>query len=342
MSSLQILAPGLFGPMPGFQSPPPTRTLRWFLRLLACADLETASGRTPEQLLFNLCGGRGELSAEAALRRLADGAERDDACWIQASPVLLKPDQDRLLLFDAEEFDLSLEEAREIAGCVSEHFADLGWVIEVSKPHRWYLKLQSAPRIESYRLGDVFGRNLFHFLPRGEEARHWRSLINEVQMLLHGLELNRQRELAGQAPVNGLWFSGEGSLGDLTWSDGGRPDVVCSDDAFSKGLALHRDIPSISLAESGDVFPGGGRVVLLWSDLERGVWRADPDQWWQAVEGFAGWLARLLETRSSRFDRIELFPCNGRAYCITPGQRWRFWRHAPNYDSLLDSNVHPD
>ena len=48
------------------------------------------------------------------------------------------------------------------------------------------------------------------FLPTGEEASRFDSLLSEVQMALHEHEVNTHREYIGQMPVNSLWIWGGG------------------------------------------------------------------------------------------------------------------------------------
>jgi len=52
------------------------------------------------------------------------------------------------------------------------------------------------------------GRNIDLWLPRGQSARAWRRLMNEVQMLWHMHPVNAEREASGLKPVNALWLEG--------------------------------------------------------------------------------------------------------------------------------------
>ena len=56
------------------------------------------------------------------------------------------------------------------------------------------------------------GRLPDEFTPGGEQARRLHQLQSEVQMLLHGMEINQIRVAGGQVAVNALWFWGGGSL----------------------------------------------------------------------------------------------------------------------------------
>jgi len=49
-------------------------------------------------------------------------------------------------------------------------------------------------------------------LPEGDNARQWRSLLNEAQIVLTQHPLNAQRARRGLPPVNSVWFWGAGVL----------------------------------------------------------------------------------------------------------------------------------
>ncbi len=81
----------------------------------------------------------------APCRRIGDGCDRDERFYLQANPVFLRPDQDRLLLFDSEDLDFTKSEAESLAGLFSEHFSAESWRLEIATPHRWYLALDDQP-----------------------------------------------------------------------------------------------------------------------------------------------------------------------------------------------------
>ena len=66
------------------------------------------------------------------------------------------------------------------------------------------------------------------FLPHGDDAIKWHSLINEIQMFLYDLKLNKLRELENQLPINTIWFSGGGSFPNHINSHLSKPVITNS------------------------------------------------------------------------------------------------------------------
>ena len=204
---LHLVIPGLLGPLGRFEEEgiaPRTPILE---TLLARADRSGAGGDDHLSTLFGLFGYSAPQGADwpsAALCRLADGGAADTGYWLHADPVLLKPDMDRLLLFDGRSLEIAPVEAEVLGKLILGHFADQGWRLEQAAPDRWYLQLPEAPALVTRPLHRVAGRNLFPFLPEGGDRGRWRSLLNEIQMLLHHADVNQARRAAGRPEINGL------------------------------------------------------------------------------------------------------------------------------------------
>ena len=259
-----------------------------------------------------------------ALRRLGDGLETDGRIWIQAEPVALRPDQDRLLMFDMVDFDLDAADAARCIAAFNGHFERDGLRLEQGTPCRWYLALDRMPRILTSPLGEAFGRNMDMFLPRGEEALEWHRLLNEVQMLFHGLSVNQERQAAGRMPVGGLWLSGAGRLPTV------KPlfDLVVGDEPLALGLARAAGIATAPLSRGDGIGDfEGGEVLWVNDRMLRPVWQADPVRWLEeAAEFCRRFEACVALLRRGRFQRIRLYPGDGQVYSLSKGSFRRFWR----------------
>ncbi|MCF6353569.1 MAG: hypothetical protein L3J26_00450 [Candidatus Polarisedimenticolaceae bacterium] len=307
-------------------------------RLLARAEVAEAAGDSFESTLFDLFGLPSEPNGDlpsAAVSRLAEGGEKDDAFWLHADPVFLKPTADRLLLFDAPMLDIRPEDADELAVLFNRHFAEDGWHIEAPHPNRWYLRLPTVPALTTTPLADVVGRNIDKYLPCGAEAGHWRSVLNEIQMLFHSADVNRQREAAHLLPVNGVWLSGGGTLPD---SGKAGFSTVLADDALSQGLSRLSETECHALSLDRLVQrDGGDSCLVVYSSLLRTVLDADPQGWVSRLAEFELWAAALQRMlQKKEIGRLSLYPCNGQRFQIErPGLR-RFWRSScPLSDYLL-------
>jgi len=261
----------------------------------------------------------------AALSRIGDGFETDDRFWLLAEPVLLRPDKDRLLLFDSRELSFSIDEATLLARLLTDHFRDEGFRLEVADSHRWYLSPNRAPSLKTHNLGDVFGRNLDLFLPSGPDARRWSSLMNEIQMLWHDSPVNLARENEGKLPISGIWLSGGGALpGDVSCPC----DRIYAHHPLAAGLAATTAIPCMDLPDKpNEMFREAGRVLAVYPDLLRPVWRANIDDWMEAAAHLDDWVRDLLGCfREKTLDEVCIYPCNGSFLRLTSRGLKRFWK----------------
>jgi len=296
--------------------------------LLARADIVDAAGSSFESTLFGLFGIPDKEHIDlpsAAISRLAESGKKDDAFWFHADPVFLKATADRLLLFDAEMLDIRPEDAEALIKRFNQHFSEDGWHLEASHPNRWYLRLPKVPALSTSPLGDVVGRNIDHYLPTGDEAKRWRSVLNEIQMLFHSATANMQREADSLLPINGIWLSGGGCLPKVK----PRFTQVMANDLLCRGLADLSEVQchALSLNALTQKHEDGSAYLVSYSSLLRTVLAADPEGWVKALDEFEHWLAalqRMLQKRQIR--RLSLYPCDGSAFQIERQGLRRFWK----------------
>lgn len=184
----------------------------------------------------------------AAVTRLFDGGVADERWWMRIDPVHLVPNRDFLVLCDAEAIPLEQHEADSLVKEILSVFVDDQWDLQPLNSRRWYLSVPNPPQLQTTALHDVIDKNIDHFLPVGEDLLSWRSLLTEVQMILHNSPVNRDRDAAGQPSINSVWFWGEGVLPAeqvACW------DAVWSDDPLVGGLAKLSN--STALAVPADV-----------------------------------------------------------------------------------------
>ncbi|MCB1752236.1 MAG: hypothetical protein KDI74_10995 [Gammaproteobacteria bacterium] len=326
-ASLHVLAPGLTASMPGVDRLSPPLSQPMLERFLSRSHQETVPGYDPESTLCHLFGiepGENGDYPIAALRRAATGMG-DERFWLQAEPVCLRPDQTRLLLFDTRDFEVSAAELKSLQALFVSHFEPEGWIVETDDPFCWYLSPAAPSAISSHTLGDVFGRNMDLFLPRGRDRLRWHRLLNEVQMLFFGSEVNQLREAAGKMPIGGLWFSGFGHLPERITS---RYRCIFADDALSAGLARLSATPLSGLQSCrGKLLRESGVSLALYPHLQRPVWRADTFDWAEKIGDFAAWMEqRLSDLLRTGRDELLLYPCDGRIFRFNRRCGYRFWR----------------
>ena len=341
--SVDLLVPGLLGPIPiRPEDVPAAPTLA---RLLSRGTpLPGGVVGLTEALFaaFGLAPGQAPASSlpSGPLCHLADDPEGGGrGYWIHADPIHLRLDRDRLLLYDARHLDLTQAEAEALVALFNAHFAADGLTLEAPVSGRWYLHLADAPRLRTWPLDAVVGRSVAPFLPKGEDARRWVGIVNEVQMLFAQAKINRRREAEGRLPVSGIWPWGGGELSGL--QPLARHRSVFADHPLAVGLARQTGVALRPLAEVEHVLGpvvAEGPVLVVWDRLWPAVLDADPAAWSQELVRLEYWLGqmqRLLVSR--RLHHWTLDGCDGTKRCIARRDAWRLWRRVRPLAKMLSA-----
>lgn len=246
---------------------------------------------------------------------------------VRADPINLEPGIDEVVVTPAQDLEIDLGEARDLASALSMHFGDRGWRVEAPTPIRWYLELSESVALGALPPTRVMGRNLRAHLPSGEHGRFWLGVLNEIQMLLHDHPVNQAREAAGKRPINGVWLWGDGHAAEaepVAWSR------VWADDELPLALAEAAEKPYTAAPESlGDLGPmvDQGRYLIVLARLLTPVRRDSDAEWAGALTDLERqYFEPAWQGLGRIWDRIEIIPCDGRRFVITRSDRRRFWR----------------
>ena len=184
----------------------------------------------------------------AALSLLAEikpNIELDNTSyWLRADPVNLQPDRDTAILAGHDELALSQDEADKLVMQINEHFTDEPWLLFTFSPHRWYLRLENPIDFKTTPLVKALGQNINEFSPSGGDADYWFKTINELQMLIHGSNVNFERESRNMWTANSVWLWGGGCLPVANLSSS-YDKIITNNSSFS-GIGHHCGL---------DVFP---------------------------------------------------------------------------------------
>lgn len=240
----------------------------------------------------------------AAITRQGDRGDAGGQGWLRADPVFIRPEMMGARLMAWGNLGLSADEAESFLEPLRPVFGDAGFPISATDPERWYLALPADTRLPEFPLPmDALGGDMLAFLPEGNEARRWRSLANEAQVILHNHPRNQARLSAGLPPVNSLWF----------WGGGRLPDSVRCDYASVTGAGDEM----LALAKLA-----GCRLL----PTETGSTLADLRRLrdWPEVE-----LAHLLPGLAKlnrRYSSVLLDFADGAGFRLEASQRWRLFR----------------
>ena len=201
---------------------PDLRTLRTdqaaLVRAPALAHLLTAAG-TP---MRDRDGIAAVLASRYGVNRQADwplapirlaalGIVPGDAYWLASDPVTLAVGRDDIQLTGMID-DLGRADADALLETLNAHFAADGLTFVAPRPDAFFVRVAHTPRLTTHPPCAASGRSLRTLLPDGPDADTWRRWQSEIQMLLHDHPVNAERERAGRAPANSLWFSYGGTL----------------------------------------------------------------------------------------------------------------------------------
>jgi hypothetical protein len=284
----------------------------------------------------------GPLPAAALIRQSVAG-DAGDALWLSADPAWVQPELNGARLLACGNLGLRLEESMALVTALAETFEAEGMKLLVGDSQHWQLRLPTYVDVPSFpEPEEALGADLFEQLPKGEEGRRWRALINEAQVVLHNHPVNAARVARGLPPVNSVWLWGAGALPDWVECGLGR---IYSDDllAWALGHRANVDVqPRSAFARPGGSSVGaasaamgaGGKVAIAdksaptksvgtdevpYSLLDlQDIQPAEFEQvWWPNIE------ARL-----DAGTEIRIAFADGVRMVLRKSHRLRFWRKA--------------
>lgn len=135
--------------------------------------------------------------------------------WLRADPVELYADLAQVYLVGNKHLDLKPDEIEALKTYLNEHFKTENMQLFIEKNNEWYLNLNFKPELKTFSTLQVEGKNIYNFLPTGQQKNFWQKWLTEVQMLLQSAPINQQRKAQKQPQINSLWLWGEGDLADF-------------------------------------------------------------------------------------------------------------------------------
>lgn len=347
---LNLLMPGLF-------TSPVDETTEESSRITELKILLARSEREvyPENLhallfdLFGVASKAGQNLPVAPVTYALDSYAASEGYWLRADPVYMRADGDRVMMIGNDCLEITGQEAAAISNELNPLFHTYGWQLNTPEPKRWYLHLPDDTGIFWHALSDMRGHDIHQYLPidtlGGTNARLWRRVLNEAQMILHNSPVNHQREARGELPVNSLWFWGGGTLPQIP---PGNFVQVWSNNALSLGLAKLSATPPTPAPATGTnwlaqvITPGKHLVVIEpVSNFTTHGESADMTTWKNNIESLnRDWFSPLLSALKSRqLASLHLYAGNGMVFHATPASVARWWKRSR---SLAFYNAQPE
>lgn len=148
----------------------------------------------------------------AAISAAADGLDVGDDYWLRADPVHLILERDALRLAEPVPLALSQDETVQLLDRLNQHFAQDALYFVVGQSGQWYVKTKTQQHLQTVLPSVAVNQNVHAVMPTGENAAQWRTVFNDLQMLLHEHPINVAREAQHKRAINSLWFSGGGAF----------------------------------------------------------------------------------------------------------------------------------
>lgn len=287
-------------------------------RWLARGDRETDSRAGRDAQLRAHFEFPGTAMPAAALTRSLDASDADSAQWLRCDPASVMADAVTLRLVACGNLQLSAEEVDEFSRVLKPLFGDAGFPLETTRSGRWYLRCPREAKLPKFSdPADALGDDLAHHLPDGDNARQWRGLLNEAQIVLTQHPLNARRVRLGLPPVNSVWFWGAGALPD--WVRCGFSEIETNDEvtaALARMAKIPHAPPSAPVEKLQEERGESGTSLLLDLIDQRDI---------AVLE--SGWFAPLDALLAKRkLDAVHLHFLGGERATVRPAHRWRFWR----------------
>jgi hypothetical protein len=253
-----------------------------------------------------------------------DGEFAGQTYWLRADPVHLRLMRDRIVLTDNRALNLSPQESSALADSIGRHFGEAFNPVPLD-PQRWYVAFAAPPRLTTTPPSVARGRSIEPLMPQGDDAMRFRTLLNELQMLLSAHPVNQARETRGDLPVNSVWLWGGGTRpAEPTVS---MPIFALDSEACALGRFCNAPVlPKPPHFEKSMLNEAG---VILLDELAQSAECGDAYGWRNAIRGLEkDWFMPLLGAlRTVCPAGLYLMdPVNGRALHLQRIDAWKIWR----------------
>lgn len=271
----------------------------------------------------------------AALSLLAENnsvVNVSDFFWLRADPVYMQADRDTVLLIAHDELALTQDEATKLVEKINLHFIDEPWTLYSFEPHRWYLGLEKSADLVTRPITQVKGRNVNHFMPTGDDANYWLTITNEIQMLLHGTNVNFERESRNMLTANSIWLWGGGYLPDVE-AINSNYDKIIGDNVLFSGIARHCGLDTLSLDDTFSSHIQKGNSFMVLDMLSEYVQNGDLYTFMQQLNeieiNFISHCNELL--LSNKIDKIILIVDDEITLTVTKKYLRRWWKRIKHF-----------
>lgn len=300
-------------------------------RVLSRGSHFRAQAPSPDHFRFNLFGieSNGHLPV-AALTRVSDSGQKPDRkYWLRTDPVTLWADMARVVIAGHGLADLDEFDRNEIENTVRSVLMEEGIQLHADHPERWCIALEEPMTGSFPPVSEALGMDLSEAMQENPEARHWRRIMNEIEIALHSCPVNIRRRQAGQHEINSVWFWGGGLIPDAT--EHAVFDAVYSDHPVTRGLSAINDskLQSQTEFDPDRLGPEVQSVLVDWTvNLQR------PGASLSELESV---LDKILSDQRTKSGSLVLYCGRHDGWRFKSAGKWRWWRRIRTLDELCNT-----
>lgn len=227
--------------------------------------------------------------------------------WFILNPVHLHIARDHLVLTDPRQLALSDESARNLFQLALVEIQAAGLDACYGNPQTWFLRADAWADLQTSSVDAACGHNIDIWMPRGNMARAWRKLQNDIQMAWFEHPLHQVRLAQGLPVVNSLWIS-----------QGGTANVARAPEHLLRTTNVRR---------AHDVTQLNDTTVLLADTLIGPALNADWSNWLEEMTHIdQQWLGQ-----AQQYGNVKLIVSHGhilREFHCSRLRLTQFWRRA--------------
>jgi hypothetical protein len=243
--------------------------------------------------------------------------------YLCADPIHLEAGMNDITLTNVIN-DLTQNETDEILEDLNKHFAQDGLAFIQDSNQHCYIVLPENEDINTKPLSTVLRKNIANYQPHSE-ARNWRVIQNESQMILHSSEVNQQREIAGLPTLNSLWFWGGGK--PLKSPDHNIVDVYYANETAktnAKTIANAADCHYSFLTNDLPDFKEGKTLIIL-DHLFQAAINDNLDLYQQELTQLEKIITPFITAWKAGEIELLIDSCNGKILKPVKPKAWKFW-----------------
>jgi hypothetical protein len=266
--------------------------------------------------------------AGPALAAAAGAGSATALAWAVAQPVHLAAGMDHLRLAPLADATPSVTEAEQLADTLRAHFAGDVFDLLDFMDGAWLVRCVDTIDCATHDPATLAGRNIHDYMPAGQDGARVRSVMNEIQMLLHEHPVNARRASSRSLPINALWLWGFGTFREMPEPLPAASEwVLQTDDLWLRSFWRIHGGAERPLGSGGDGADHRHSLVAMTQPPT-----TDPSEALAEVD--SSLLSRLCRAvQAGDVGMLELHD-GSRVHTLDRHSRLRFWRRPLTHERL--------